>query len=427
MAPYRVAVAVPTWRGLAHLRDCLAALDVQTAPGVEAEVLVFNNGADVRVAKWLARQHPTVRVLSSPTNIGFAAACNRMAEATTAESIAFVNDDAVPRRDWLAAITDALRAAPDDVAAVGGVLHDRSGERLDFGGGVVTFDGHALQPHHGKRLSDWSPPEAGSDMPFACGANMLVRRQQFLTCGGFDPEFFAYFEDVDLGWRLWQQGSRITAAPDAIALHRMAATSSRLGVHRRGQLFEWNAYRVAYKNYEEGIWPHVAPLVLMTLISRATHALRSQPGGKRLRRVSGADAGPGTVEVPVTLPRPERRWQRRSTSATAWRALQRISEIVTSQVARCYPWPALWITDEQAIVRLQVLDRVAADDARLRALRDQVQSRRVRPDKEIFERFPRYVVPTYPGDEQLLREVLPQLPADLAARAATFEQLGIVT
>ena len=48
---------------------------------------------------------------------------------------------------------------------------------------------------------------------------MLIHRDTFLEVGGFDPEYFAYFEDVDLGWRLWVLGYRVVYAPDAVVRH----------------------------------------------------------------------------------------------------------------------------------------------------------------------------------------------------------------
>ena len=58
--------------------------------------------------------------------------------------------------------------------------------------------------------------------------------QVFLALGGFDRDYFAYFEDVDFGWRLWSAGHRIVAAPEAVVHHRSAGTSERLGNERRG-------------------------------------------------------------------------------------------------------------------------------------------------------------------------------------------------
>lgn len=420
-------VAVPTWRGASQLDGCLAAVARQQFPGGEFEVLVFNNGDDRDVAALLREHYPSVGVLSSPVNIGFAAACNRMADAASGKHLAFLNDDTVPAEDWLAALVDGLETSPDDVAAVGGILHDREGVRLDFAGGVVTFDGHALQCDHGRLLAGWSAPATGTEIPFACGGNMLIRREQFMVAGGFDERFFAYYEDVDLGWRLWSQGARITVAPEAVARHVGAATSARLGVYQRGRLFEWNAYQVACKNYEQELWDRVEPVVLATLIGRTTHALRGAPPGGGLLRWREDPAVVPPDQSHEVLPRAQPRWQRRSFPSAAQRAAQRLAGAVTAAAARLYPWPALWVTDPRAIAQLQVLDRIAGGTAALRARRVQVQSTRVRPDAEIFARFPRYVVPTYPGDTETLAEVTGRLPAQLRATVATFAELGIAT
>ena len=84
-------------------------------------------------------------------------------------------------------------------------------------------------------------PGAGEELLFGCGGNLLVRRRSFLEAGGFDESYFAYFEDVDLGWRLWSGGERILACPGASARHRQGASSARLGDARRGTLYERNA------------------------------------------------------------------------------------------------------------------------------------------------------------------------------------------
>jgi GT2 family glycosyltransferase len=116
------------------------------------------------------------------------------------------------------------------------------GERHDFCG-RLTFDAHAFQVGQGR----WAAhPPTREPLPFACGGNLAIRRGDWEAAGGFDEKLFAYFEDVELGWRLWATGRQIVAAPDAVARHRGAATSSALGDFTRGVLFERNALRVFY-------------------------------------------------------------------------------------------------------------------------------------------------------------------------------------
>ena len=169
------------------------------------------------------------------------------------------------------------------MAAVSGRIVDWSGERLDFARGLMTFDGHAFQQDFGRPLAEVELPAAGAELLFACGGNMIVRRDSFLAAGGFDESYFAYLEDVDLGWRLWSGGERILFAPEAVVHHRSMATSQLLGAFHRGFLFERNAFLTAYKNYEAGLWEELMPAVLLTLIHRTqTLMVQNNPGGELL-------------------------------------------------------------------------------------------------------------------------------------------------
>src|SRR6185295_3288268 len=116
------------------------------------------------------------------------------------------------------------------------LLTDWEGERLDCARGVMTFDGHAFQLGRGRPLATAPLPPAGAELFCPSGGNMLIRRDAFLDAGGFDEDYFAYYDDVDLGWRLWSGGRRVLYAPEAVAVHRGGATENRLGVHNRTTL-----------------------------------------------------------------------------------------------------------------------------------------------------------------------------------------------
>jgi GT2 family glycosyltransferase/LmbE family N-acetylglucosaminyl deacetylase len=373
----RVAVLLANWDGREHLETCLQALSRQRDPGIPWDVWVFDNGSRDGSLEWLRREHPGVRVLASPVNVGFSAANNRLAEAAAdADALAMINNDTRPREDWLAELVAALQAAPGDVAAVAGVLVDWSGERLDFGQGLLTFDGHAFQQDFRRPLAIARVPESGAELLFACAGNMLVRRSSFLEAGGFDERYFAYTEDVDLGWRLWSCGQRVLSAPRAVAAHRSSATSDRLGLYNRGFLFEKNAFLTAYKNYDSGLWERLMPAILLTLLSRTmAMAVANNPGGALL-----------TID-------PFGNGLQNGTPGLLERLLVRSG----------FGGSAPRLTDERTVAQLRALHWVlrrldeAAED------RAAVQRRRRRPDDEIFERFPLHLVPTYPGDDELFR------------------------
>lgn len=438
----KVTVAVLSWNGRHHLQHCLPALAAQEDPGVPWEVLLLDNGSRDGTAGWVRQRFPRVKLLESPVNLGFAAGNNRLVEAASGDAVVLLNNDTRPERRWLRELVAAFAGAAGDVAAISGLIVDWEASRLDFARGVMTFDGHAFQLGFRRPLAAAEIPAAGAELPFPCGGNVLVRRRSFLEAGGFDGDYFAYLEDVDLGWRLWSGGERVLFAPAARVRHRSAATSDLLGLYNRGFLFERNAYLTAYKNYEEGLWQRVMPAVLLTLAGRTQALLAgNNPGGEQLAldpyaghiadtgsggagrgaEDRGAEERPAPAEpevapVPEAAPGPpeppagdalladlRRKWHGHGPREFLRRGLVKavdrlLGGSVPSPAAAA---PAVTLTDPRTVAQLRALSYLLGhlDDAA--GKRRAVQQRRRRPDGDYFERFPAYVVPTYPGDEAL--------------------------
>ena len=148
-------------------------------------------------------------------------------------------------------------------------IRSRDGREVEFSGASANLFGV------GRPRSAWGwpgsldMPGAGSPLLFASGGAMLIHRRTFLDAGGFDPHFWAYFEDVDLGWRLWLLGHKVVYAPDAIARHLGGATSSKSGAHRRYTLWECNSLATVLKNYESGNMESILSTALLLLYKRA--------------------------------------------------------------------------------------------------------------------------------------------------------------
>lgn len=443
----KVSIAIVSWNGREHLEICLDALAGQRAPGVGHEILLLDNASSDGTTDWVRRRHPEVVLVESPVNLGFCAGNNRLAEAANGDAIILLNNDTRVRAGWLEALVDALASAPDDVAAVSGQIVDWSGERLDFARGVMTFDGHAFQQDTGRRLGEVEQPAAGAELLFACGGNMIVRRRSFLDAGGFDEGYFAYLEDVDLGWRLWAGGERVIYAPDALVHHRSMATSQRLGNHNRGFLFERNAFLTAHKNYQDGLWERMMPAIHLTLQHRTQALLvRNNPGAETLTvdpyaGLVADTAGKGPASEPVFTPEPPpettllQKWRGYGPRSFFRRGMRKALGLAMPWVfddPNGDPTPAALgeprLTDGRTIAQFRAISHLLGHLDRAAEIRRATQARRRRDDREIFERFPLLLVPTYPGDERLfaspgfaswLPDDLPLLRRELSEVMAT--------
>ncbi|HEX9303877.1 MAG TPA: glycosyltransferase [Thermoanaerobaculia bacterium] len=366
------------------LFEALAALEEACRGRLSGEILVVDNASELPVAE-LLRRHPTTRRVPAGRNLGFAAGCRLGAEAARGRLLLFVNDDAVVEPEAPLRLVNALDRADGDVVAVAGRLTDATGERNDFSNGFLTFDGHAFQSEVGRPVAAVPEGVSGEERLFACGGLMAVKRAEFLSSGGFDDDYFAYLEDVDFGWRQWIFGRRIVAEPRALARHRGGATGEALGIYSRGYLFEKNAFATAYKNFDREYFAALMPSVLAAFLLRISEMLASR--------------NPGAVELARDPYAPERQS----------RSLARRLFGIAGRAA-----PPVRLEDPLTVAHLKALLWIHRSQESLAAKRRAVQSRRMRPDSEIFAKFPLRLVPTYPGDDrfesEFFREFLVRAP-----------------
>ena len=377
------SIVVVHHRGPEHLFEALAALDEACRGRLSAEVIVVDNASGLPVDE-LLRRHPATRRVVAGANVGFAAGCRLGAEAARAPALLFVNDDAVVEPEAPLLLAEALSRAEPDVVAVAGRLTDLAGERNDFSDGFLTFDGHAFQKEVGRPVEALAGSAPGEERLFACGGLMAVRRDEFLASGGFDQDYFAYLEDVDFGWRQWIFGRRIVAEPRARARHRGGATGEALGVFSRGYLFEKNAFATAYKNFDRDYFAALMPSVLAAFLTRISEMIAARnPGAAELARDPYEERGNPSLA----------------------RRLFGIADRTGSSVR---------LDDPLTLAHLRALLWIHRSQESLAAKRQAVQSKRRRPDSEIFAKFPLRLVPTYPGDErfdsEFFREFLASAP-----------------
>ncbi len=261
-----VAVILVNLNSRDELAESLTSLAAQTYPKDLLDVIVVDNASTDGSLELLAERFPWARVLPQDTNTGFSPAVNTAARAADAECVVMLNNDARVDPDFIDRLVEHYDPSTGAVCVAAQIL-SWDGERLDFGEGAVNFYGMGQQIGYGMPAAS-GDVEDGKEILFACGGAMLVNRKTYLDSGGFDDAFFAYFEDVDFGWRLWVLGFRVVFAAKAKAYHRMHGTSSRFPAHQRFLLYERNALRTVLKNYDDVNLHKVLGPALMLLIQR---------------------------------------------------------------------------------------------------------------------------------------------------------------
>ncbi|MDQ4149606.1 MAG: glycosyltransferase [Actinomycetota bacterium] len=245
--PPDVSVVVLNFNGKPFLDACLESLFAQSYPAPHVEILLVDNGSSDGSLEYVRSQWPRVRTLPLETNRGFAGGINAGVRAAKGRYVALINNDAKAHADWirngLAGFGKSM-----DVAMVASKILTLDGKTMDYAGGALTFYGH------GFKVGVNEPDEGQYDRPietlFGSGCALFMPRDLFLEVGGFDEDYFAFFEDVDLGWRLWTLGYRVLYEPSSVVYHRHHGTADALGQEKERFLLERNALITILKNYE---------------------------------------------------------------------------------------------------------------------------------------------------------------------------------
>ncbi|MHB8717880.1 MAG: glycosyltransferase family 2 protein [Candidatus Dormibacteria bacterium] len=227
-----VAVVIPSWNGRPLLSPCLASLALQShAP---FHTIVVDNGSTDGTAAWLAREHPHVDVIRLDTNRGFAGGVNagiRRAMDAGATFVALLNNDAVADPHWLAELVRAAAENPR-AAIVAAKMLLADGVHIDSTGELLSSWG--MPYPRGRGETDRGQYDTATEVFAGSGGASLYRTAALRQTGLFDEGFFAYLEDVDMGFRARLCGWEVCYAPAAVVRHRRGATSA----SRRGFTYE---------------------------------------------------------------------------------------------------------------------------------------------------------------------------------------------
>jgi GT2 family glycosyltransferase len=192
------------------LVECVSAL---VAQGVDEVLVVDNEAAREPVAAVAAI--PGVAVLRPQRNLGFAGGVNHAAARAGGDVLLVVNSDAVARPGAVAALCRQV-ADPAVGLACASVRLARDPDRINSVGNPVHYLMFSWAGALGEPAGEHDRP---TEVASISGVAFAVRRDVWDRLGGFDPEYFAYCEDVDLSVRAWQAGYRVVHEPTAVVDH----------------------------------------------------------------------------------------------------------------------------------------------------------------------------------------------------------------
>ena len=239
-----VSVVIPNWNGKQLLSTCLRSLEHLTYPNYE--VIVVDNGSTDGSGEMLRTDFPSVKLVVSPTNVGFAAGCNLGIRIARGDIIAIFNNDASAESSWLSKLV-ACVLKEDDLGIAGGlILYEKPAEHVwSAGMRIDAVTGTSWRLEHLKPIHSVKPTE---DIDFLSFCGVAFRRRLLDEIGLLNENYFVYGEDLDWTLNARRAGHKCKLDYSAVVWHAGSSTSRR-DPGRRYYYFMRGRFRTYFKHF----------------------------------------------------------------------------------------------------------------------------------------------------------------------------------
>ena len=227
-----VSIVILNYNGVKYLQEFLPSVLVTQYSNFE--VVVADNGSTDNSLDVLQNQFPDVKVITHTTNEGFAGGYNWALKQVNADYYVLLNSDVSVHPNWIQPMVDLLESNAHIGACQPKILSYYAQDTFEYAGAAGGWIDMLGYPFSKGRIFDVCEKDVqqydeSSAIFWASGAAMMIRASLFHSLNGFDANFFAHQEEIDLCWRMQLAGYELYACPKAIVYHVGAGTLPRGG------------------------------------------------------------------------------------------------------------------------------------------------------------------------------------------------------
>ena len=224
----KVAVVILNWNGKYFLEKFLPSVYNSSYPNIE--FVIGDNASTDDSLEYVRECYPSITIISNDKNLGFAGGYNKILERVEADYFVLLNSDVEVTANWIEPVI-ALMEKENYAAAQPKILayHQKTHfEHAGAAGGYIDSFGY---PFCRGRLMQITEEDKGQynqqqEIFWATGASLFIKVSAWKEANGFDADFFAHMEEIDLCWRLKKLGYKIGYCPDSTVYHVGGGTLS---------------------------------------------------------------------------------------------------------------------------------------------------------------------------------------------------------
>ncbi len=222
----KIAVVILNWNGVRLLEQFLPSI-IEYSP--EATVYVADNASTDSSIEFVQNNYPTIKIVKNTTNKGFAGGYNDALQHIDAEIYALINSDIEVTENWLKPILKAFDSEPNTAIIQPKILDFKRKDYFEYAGAAGGFIDRYGYPFCRGRIFDTLEKDNGqynddTEIFWASGACFFIRSAVYKELKGFDEDFFAHQEEIDLCWRAINKNYRIKYNSESVVYHVGGAT-----------------------------------------------------------------------------------------------------------------------------------------------------------------------------------------------------------
>ncbi|GGD39654.1 glycosyltransferase family 2 protein [Muriicola marianensis] len=225
-----LAVVILNWNGEALLKTYLPSVIENS---VEADIYVADNASTDGSVAFLRKNYPEIKIIQNSTNGGFAKGYNDALKEVDADVYCLLNSDVEVTPNWLNPVMEIFAENPDVAIVQPKILDLLKPDHFEYAGAAGGFLDQLGYPFCRGRIFQSLERDTGQyndvcEIFWATGACMFIRKKVFDELGGFDEDYFAHQEEVDLCWRAQNKGYKILYVGRSEVLHLGGSTLSNM-------------------------------------------------------------------------------------------------------------------------------------------------------------------------------------------------------
>ncbi|WP_374540450.1 glycosyltransferase family 2 protein [Flavobacterium sp.] len=222
----KIAVVILNWNGAGLLRQFLPAV-IKYSP--EAEIYVADNASTDESVEVVKNEFPSIKIIKNKGNYGYAKGYNEALKQVDEPYYALVNSDIEVTQNWLKPVITIFENQSDIGIIQPKLMDFKRKDYFEYAGAAGGFIDKFGYPYCRGRIFDTLEKDLGqynkeTDVFWATGACFFIRKEVFRNLHGFDDDFFAHQEEIDLCWRAFNLGYRAKYCPNSVVYHVGGAT-----------------------------------------------------------------------------------------------------------------------------------------------------------------------------------------------------------